>query len=67
MSIVFATCERKRALEFLQKSFPDKELSDEGAVKDVLDLVEADIIRVGDPRECCLLFARQEAARREGE
>lgn len=49
MSFAFATCDRKRALDFLQRSFPDKGLSDEGAVKDVLDLVEADIIRVGDP------------------
>lgn len=46
--ITFATCNRKSALEFLQKIFP--ELADTpDSVGPLLDLVEADIVRVLDP------------------
>lgn len=47
--VVFATCERRRALSFIQKLYPGREVKDEGAVSNVLDFVEADMIRIGDP------------------
>ena len=50
MTFVFATCERKRALEFLQKLYPSTEVSDtDESVKDLLDIIENDEIRVCDP------------------
>ena len=50
MSIVFATCERKRALGFLQKLYPSSIVTDtDNSVKDILDLVEADEMRICDP------------------
>jgi hypothetical protein len=48
MVFQFATCERGRALEFLKILYPNGSVSEESA-KDVLDLVEADIVRIPDP------------------
>ncbi len=50
MTFQFATCERHRALEFLQKLYPSRVVTDapESAGK-VLDYVEKDIIRIPDP------------------
>jgi len=50
MFIQFATCERKRALCFLQNSYPNGRIADtDDSAKAVLDLVEADIVRIPDP------------------
>ena len=50
MSFMFATCERGRALEFLQKLYPSSEITDtEESASDLLDFVEKDIIRITDP------------------
>ncbi len=49
MKVRFATCERKRALEYLRKFYPNRTLEDTSGVKALLDLVEADIIRIPDP------------------
>jgi hypothetical protein len=50
MSFAFATCERGRALEFLKKLYPSSVVEDsDSSVKDLLDIIEADEIRVCDP------------------
>jgi hypothetical protein len=50
MSFAFATCERHRALEFLKKLYPSSVVEDTNeSVKDLLDIIEADEIRVCDP------------------
>ena len=49
MGFAFATCDRRRALGFIQKLYPSRDVKDEGAVADVLNFVEADVIRIGDP------------------
>jgi len=50
MYVHFATCERKRALEFIQKVLPSKNLEDTPeSAGPFLDLVEQDIVRVQDP------------------
>jgi CRISPR/Cas system-associated exonuclease Cas4 (RecB family) len=50
MSIQFATCNRKSALEFIQKVNPSKSITDtEGSAKKLLDFVEKDIVRIQDP------------------
>jgi hypothetical protein len=50
MSFAFATCERSRALGFLQKLYPSSTVSDTvESVKDMLDIIEADEMRVCDP------------------
>lgn len=50
MSFAFATCERNRALVFLKKLYPSYTVEDtETSVKDLLDIIEADEIRVCDP------------------
>ena len=50
MNIQFATCERHRALEYLQKVLPSKDIKDTPeSVEKLLDLVEKDIIRIQDP------------------
>ena len=48
MKIRFATCERSRALNFLKKLYPSKEVTEENA-KAVLDFVEQDCFRIPDP------------------
>ena len=49
MGFSFATCDRKSALGFLQKSYPGREVDDSGSTATLLDLVEKDVIRVQDP------------------
>ncbi len=50
MSINFATCDRKRALSFLQKVYPSRVVSDSpDSAGPLLDFVEKDIIRIQDP------------------
>lgn len=44
----FATCERERALTFLQQLYPNGNVTADSA-REMLDLVEADIIRILDP------------------
>ncbi len=50
MSFAFATCTRSTALEFLKKLYPSSVVTDtDDSVKDLLDIIEADEIRVCDP------------------
>ena len=50
MNIHFATCVRHTALEFIQRVYPNKIISDtKGSAKELLDFVEKDIVRVQDP------------------
>ena len=50
MNIEFATCERKRALGFIQKVYPSKVITDtDECAKPLLDFVEKDIVRIQDP------------------
>lgn len=50
MGFAFATCERHRALEFLKKLYPSSVVEDtDASVKDLLDIIEADEIRLCDP------------------
>lgn len=50
MSFAFATCDRHNALQFLKKLYPSHTVEDtEASVKDLLDIIGADEIRVCDP------------------
>lgn len=49
MNIQFATCQRHRALGFIRAVYPDRAIDDAGATQALLDLVEADVVRVQDP------------------
>lgn len=50
MIIHFATCDRKRALNYLQEVYPSHSITDEPhSAKPLLDLVEKDIVRIEDP------------------
>ena len=50
MSFAFATCDRRNALRFLQKLHPSTPLADTPErAGDLLDIIEADEIRVCDP------------------
>ena len=50
MHIEFATCERKMALEFIQRVYPDKKITDTpDSAGTLLDFVEKDIVRIQDP------------------
>lgn len=50
MSFSFATCERNRALKFIQKVYPSKTISDTPeSAGPLLDFVEKDIVRIQDP------------------
>lgn len=50
MIINFATCDRKRALEFIQKVYPSKTITDTPeSAGPLLDFVEKDIVRIQDP------------------
>lgn len=50
MNIEFATCERKRALEFISRVYPSKKITDTpDCAGPLLDLVEKDIVRIQDP------------------
>ena len=48
MNISFATCEPKRALEFIRTVYSERTVTEEQC-KEVLDLVAQDIIRIQDP------------------
>jgi len=48
--IQFATCERKKALEYLQKVYPSRTITDtQESAQALLDLVEKDLVRIQDP------------------
>jgi len=50
MSFAFATCDRRRALQFLQKLYPSKQITDTPeSAGPLLDFVEADVVRITDP------------------
>lgn len=50
MKLHFATCERHRALAFIQRVYPDREITDtDDSAGPLLDLVERDVVRVQDP------------------
>lgn len=50
MRFHFATCERRRALQFLQDVYPSKDISDTPeSAGPLLDFVQKDIVRVQDP------------------
>lgn len=50
MNIQFATCERGRALGFLKKLYPSRQVEDTpDSAGEVLNYVEKDIIRIPDP------------------
>lgn len=50
MSFHFATCERARALGFIQKVYPSKTITDTPeSAGPLLDFVAQDIVRVQDP------------------
>ncbi len=45
----FSTCDRRRALGFLKTLYPACVVEDSGTTKELLDLVEKDILRIDDP------------------
>ena len=48
--IEFATCERKRALGFIQRVYPFKNIEDTPeSAGPLLDFVETDVVRIQDP------------------
>ena len=48
--VQFATCDRKRALFFLQEVYPSRKIEDiPESAGPVLDFVEQDLIRIQDP------------------
>ena len=50
MGIEFATCERARALSFIQRVYPSSVITDSpNSAGPLLDLVERDIVRIQDP------------------
>lgn len=50
MGIEFATCERQRALGFIQAVYPSRIITDTpDSAGPLLDLVEQDIVRIQDP------------------
>ena len=49
MIINFATCDRQQALGFLRQLYASRDFEDEGNTKALLDLVEADNVRIQDP------------------
>ena len=50
MNIEFATCERKRALGYIQQVYPSRVITDTpDSAGPLLDLVEQDIVRIQDP------------------
>jgi hypothetical protein len=49
-ALQFATCERDTALRYLAKLYPSRIVEDAPhSAKQLLDLIEADIVRVADP------------------
>jgi len=50
MNIEFATCERKRGLEYIQRVCPSKAITDTPeSAGPLLDFVEQDLVRIQDP------------------
>jgi hypothetical protein len=50
MYIQFATCDRKTALEYIQRVYPGREITDTPeSAGPLLDFVEKDIVRIQDP------------------
>ena len=50
MILNFATCERRKALEYIQQVLPSREIADTPeSAGPLLDFVEQDIVRVQDP------------------
>lgn len=50
MNIEFSTCERNRALQYIQKVYPSSVVTDTpDCAGPLLDLVEKDIVRIQDP------------------
>lgn len=50
MHFMFATCDRRMALGFLKRIYPSRTVEDTAAdAGPLLDLVEADIVRIPDP------------------
>lgn len=50
MILNFATCERHRALEFLQTVYPSRVITDSPeSAGPLLDFVQQDVVRVQDP------------------
>ena len=50
MIVEFATCERKRALSYIQQAYPGRTVTDTPeCAGPLLDLVEQDIVRIQDP------------------
>lgn len=50
MNFNFATCERHRALGFIQRVYPSKDVTDTPeSAGPLLDFVEKDIVRIQDP------------------
>jgi hypothetical protein len=50
VEISFATCERKRALGYIQKVYPSKKITDSPeSAGPLLDFVEQDMVRIQDP------------------
>ncbi len=50
MRIEFATCERKRALGYIQSVYPSRDIEDTPeSAGPLLDFVEEDIVRIQDP------------------
>ena len=48
--IHFATCERKRALEYIETVYPSAKITDTpDSAGPLLDLVEKDFVRIQDP------------------
>lgn len=50
MILQFATCERKRALDYIQQVYPSKKIEDTPeSAGALLDFVEQDVVRIQDP------------------
>lgn len=50
MDIEFATCERNRALKFIQRVYPSRIITDTPDCAGLLlDFVERDVVRIQDP------------------
>ena len=50
MNIEFATCERRRALGYIQQVYPSQTITDTpDSAGPLLDFVEEDLVRIQDP------------------
>lgn len=51
MSFQFSTCDRNRALGFLQALYPNQQIADTPeSAGPLLDFVESDVVRITDPK-----------------